>query len=47
MGDSQLAGDVTGSHAVVGQLHYPLPDDVGEWPAVDEHASQLVDPAVT
>lgn len=42
MGDPQLPGDVTRSDAVVGQLHYSLPDDVRQRPPVHKHAAQLV-----
>lgn len=47
MRDPQLARDVAGTDAVVGELHYPLPDDVRERPSVDKHTSQLVDTTVT
>lgn len=47
MRDPQLTGDITRANSVVGELHYPLADDVREGSAVDEHSAQLVDPSVT
>ena len=42
----ELPRDVAGPHPVVRQLHDPLPDDVGQGAAVDEHPAQLVHTAV-
>ncbi len=42
----ELPRDVAGPHPVVRQLHDPLPDDVGQGAAVDEHPAQLVHAAV-
>lgn len=43
---AQLARDVAGPDALVGQLHYPLPDHVREGPAVHKHAPELIHPAM-
>ena len=45
--DSELSGNITRSDSVMCQLHNPLSDDVGEGSAVDKHAAQLIDTAVT
>lgn len=47
MGYKELSADVTGPDAHDGQLHDPLPYDVGEGAAVHEHAPQLVDAGLT
>lgn len=46
MGDSELAGDDTGSNAVVGHLHDLVADVVGQGSAVDKHPTELVHPAL-
>lgn len=46
VGHAQLAGDNAGPNAVMGHLHDLVPDVVGERPAVDEHAAELVDSAL-
>ena len=46
MRDAQLAGDVARPDAELGQLDDADADVVGERPAVDEHAAQLVDLAI-
>lgn len=46
MGDAQLAGDDTGSDAVVGHLHYLVADVVGQRSPIDEDPTKLIDPAL-
>lgn len=47
MGNQKLAGNVTRSYAHQCQFHYAPTDDVRQWPAVDEYASELVDTCLT
>lgn len=47
MGHPELAGDDTGSNAMVGHLHYLMSDVVGKRPAVDEHTAELVHSALS
>jgi hypothetical protein len=42
MRNPQLPGDVARPNAVVSQLHYSLPYNVRQRPAVDKNATQLV-----
>ena len=44
--DPQLSGDVTRPDPLVGQLDYPLPDDVRQGSAVHKHPAELVHPAM-
>lgn len=46
VGDPQLPGDVARSYAVVGKLHYSLPNDVRQRPPIHKNAAQLVHTAV-
>ena len=46
MGDAELARDDAGPHARSGHLDDLEADVVGQRPAVDEHAAQLVDAAL-
>ena len=46
VGDAELAGDVAGADAELGELDDADADVVGERPAVDEHPAQLVDLAI-
>lgn len=46
MGHAQLARDDTGPDAVVGHLHDLVADVVGQRPAVDKNAAELVDAAL-
>lgn len=45
--DPELPRDVAWPDTLMRQLHDPLPYDIRQWTAVDEHAAQLVDPTVT
>ena len=47
MRDSQLAGDIARSDAIVGQLDNPLADEIRQWPPVHEHSSKLIYSTVT
>lgn len=47
MRDPQLAGDDAGPDPVMGHLHDLVADVVGQRPAVDEHAAELVDATLT
>lgn len=46
MGHAQLAGDDAGPDAVVGHLHDLVADMVGQRPAVDKYAAELIDSAL-
>ena len=46
MTDPQLSADHTGPHARRGHLHYLEADVIRQRPAVDEHAPELVHPAL-
>jgi len=45
--DAQLARDVTWTNAVSRHLNDPLTNHVRQRTSVDEHASELIDPAMT
>lgn len=45
--DSQLARDVAGPDALVGEFYYSLSHDVWEGPAIHKHTSELVHPAMS
>ena len=47
MGDSELAADVTGPHSLLGELHNPLSDHIGQRAAIDKETPELVNAAVT
>ena len=47
MGDSELAADVAGPHSLLGELHNPLSDHIGQGPAIDKETPELVDAAMT
>ena len=47
MGDEQLAGDVAGTHAELGELHDPPSHTLRQGAPVDEDATQLVDARLT
>ena len=47
MRDSELAADVTGPHSLLGKLHNPLSDHIGERAAIDKETPELVDAAMT
>lgn len=42
MADTELAGDITGPHTLVGQVHDALTHHFGQGSAIHESASQLV-----
>lgn len=44
--DPELAGDVTRTYALMGQLHYPLPHHVRQGPPVYKHPTQLIHPSM-
>lgn len=44
--DSQLAGNVAGPNALVGQLYYSLSNYIWEGPAIYKHTSKLVHSAM-
>ena len=46
MTDPQLSADHTRPHARRGHLHYLQSDVIWKRPTIDEHASQLVHPAL-
>ena len=46
MTDPQLSADHTGPHARRGHLHYLESDVIWQRPAIDEHAPELVHPAL-
>lgn len=46
MADTKLAGDVTGPHALMGQVHYALTHHFGQGSAIHKGPSQLVQPSV-
>ena len=47
MGDSELAADVAGPHSLLGELHNPLSDHIGQGAAIDKETPELVDAAMT
>jgi len=47
MRNPQLPGDVTRPNTVVSQLHYSLPYNVRQRPAVHKNATQLVHTTMT
>ena len=46
MADSELAGDVAGPHALVGQVHDALAHHFWQGSAIHKGPSQLVQPSV-
>lgn len=43
---SELSGDITGSHSLVGQFHNSLPDNIWERAAIHKHTPKLIHPAM-
>lgn len=46
MADPELAGDITWTYTLMGQLHYPLPHHIRQGPPVYKHPTQLIHPSM-